>query len=117
MSVFLKAIDLINEHGWTKGKYYRPTDEYTARFGKVSAGYCILGACNSAYGKDTEFEKTYEYNILSDVIEYGSVIGYNYGSVINYNDYVCKNKEDVINTLRKAHEYECQLNEKSAGSG
>jgi hypothetical protein len=106
MSVFLKAIDIISEHGWTKGKYYRPTDEDTTRFGKVSAGYCLIGACAEARNpadidKINNFENSYEYSLLARAC--------NNWLPSHYNDRLATTKEDAINVLRKAHEHECEL--------
>ena len=103
MSVFLRAIDIINEHGWTKGRYRRYTQEDTAKFGMVNAGYCILGACAGEEVSGTrigEFENSKQYNILRTVCRV---------SPIYYNDNLAKSKQDIIDILQKAYEYECEL--------
>ena len=102
MSVFLRAINIINKHGWTKGKYRRYTQEDTAKFGTVNAGYCILGACAGEEPSSTigEFEDSKQYKILREVCRV---------SPIYYNDNLAKSKQDIINILQKAYEYECEL--------
>jgi len=48
MSVFLKAIEILKEKGWTKGAYSRLEPNETTRYGLQPAGYCLVGACAEA---------------------------------------------------------------------
>jgi hypothetical protein len=92
MSVFLRAIDVINERGWGKGKYdNRDTGEV-----------CLIGACAAAADMSPgDWETTRAWCTLAAVTPNKWPTG--------YNDSVAKSKEDIINILQKAHEYECEL--------
>lgn len=90
-SVFLKAIDVLNERGWGQGSYA------IGDTGPV----CLVGACAIAYGGISKFENSPHYRALSNIT--------NRVFPHNWNDQDAKNKEEVIAILRKAHEYECEL--------
>lgn len=96
MSVYLKAIEVIETRGWTQGRYQSPA-------GQV----CALGACNLAsnlgergYGDGTERVR---FNALYTAVKLLT----GQSSVASFNDQPGRTKEEVINLLRKAHEYEC----------
>lgn len=100
-SVFLKAIDILNNYGWTKGKYYREKEGYH-RGASVGIGYCLIGACaRAAEENPIEWENSIQYSILSRFT--------GMWTPIYYNDYVIYSKEKAIEVLRKAYEHECEL--------
>lgn len=114
MSVFLRAIDIINERGWTKGAYHRTKEYISNSLGRLSPGYCLVGACSEAANpgvleKVNMFEGSHEYRLLTQACRYWSPTA--------YNDKITTSKDDVIDILRKAYEYECQLNSTTVGSG
>lgn len=103
MSVFLKAIDIIEEYGWGQHEYMdEDSDGKYIKKGPV----CIVGACTLAADiRDSngeiapgDFEKSHEHSILENVCE---------SLIIYWNDNPERTKEEVINLLRKAYEYEC----------
>lgn len=101
MSVFLKAIDVLNKDGWCKGQYTNP-----------SGAHCLVGACAKAAGIGAfTWETGHEADLLHASINYNKALKNKAlkTSIVNYNDYVLHNKDDAITTLRKAHEYECEL--------
>lgn len=55
MSVFLRAIDVLNERGWGKGRYEEPNN------GPV----CLVGACAIAAGNRCQRAITLKQNNLS----------------------------------------------------
>src|SRR4051812_45384717 len=96
MSLFLKAIDVLNERGWRKHNYF---DGYNEA-GEPVGPCCIVGACTIAGGYDRpgKFEGTPEWKLLTKLTTTFFVH--------SYNDSPGVTKEDIINLLRKAHEHE-----------
>lgn len=102
MSVFLKAIDVLNERGWKDGNGDREV------YGISSGPVCIVGACVVAKGIDgfgvSIWERSLEYYLLSKAVEYFKPGEW----PIRYNDFIAESVEDIIKVLRKAYEYECE---------
>lgn len=113
MSLFLDAIKVIENRGWTQGTY---ADE--------NGCVCLIGACTVAYGSTTgnidsnninvlagKFEKTNYLAILDNILMNTENRTYypknSYYTVINWNDEKGRTVEEVKDVLRKAHEYEC----------
>lgn len=108
-SVFLKAINIINEKGWTQGRYYREYPEETTRYGLQPSGYCLVGACaRASHSTVNDFEKSQEFNLLTKASK-GYLPSW-------YNDIKLRSKDEAIEVLRKAYEYECELANPTADS-
>jgi len=100
MSVFLKAINLIANNGWTKGKYFR---EYPGIYDdeSVGAGYCIVGACAAAANMAWDmWERTKDHLLL---------FKYTNQWPTTYNDSVITNKDEAIKLLERVYYAECEL--------
>lgn len=96
MSVFLRAIDVINERGWGIGMYENPVN------GKV----CLVGACAIAAGKPMSESSWFEAESpCMDILRHICIPS----SPTWYSDVKATTKEDIINILQKAYEYECEL--------
>lgn len=99
MSVFLKAIDVINERGWVKGRY-----------GHIQGPVCLIGAC--AVASDLEpgkFERSLAYDALfRATATHAGEKHREYWLPHMYNDASTTTQEDIIDVLREAHAYECE---------
>lgn len=105
-SIFLKAIDIIENEGWQQGEYNNKNEA-----GETIGPYCVLGACAKAMNVTPgTFEYKNEYTILGKVVPEDT--GY---FVHRYNDRFITTKEDIISLLRKAHEYEWLEQAKQTG--
>lgn len=111
MSVFLKAIEEIENRGWGKGALYDP----------VTGCVCALGALSFALGIDVSLDNMESHPLfkapvkqLASIVEARRLKQYGWmmdcapvHSVWAYNDSTVHTKEDIISLFREAHDLEC----------
>lgn len=98
--VIERAIELLEQYGWTKGVYARDKDlNPTNSYGQDACSFCALGALGRA-AHELDLDNTIPEFLVAKYLPVSFSV-----NIAAYNDDDRTTKEDIIALFRKANEH------------